>query len=61
MQLTNEWYYFTAALDEATCDKIIALGGDDGIENLRPLHWINNLAKGDLFPHSCEDCALKEY
>jgi len=29
MQLTNEWYYFTAALDSRTCDKIIALGGDD--------------------------------
>ena len=39
----------------------IARGGDDAAENLQPLHWINNLEKGDQFPHSCEDCALKEY
>lgn len=39
----------------------ISLGGDDRVENLQPLHWINNRAKGDRFPHSCEDCALTEY
>tara|TARA_Y100001951_G_scaffold87509_1_gene78581 strand:- start:57 stop:689 length:633 start_codon:yes stop_codon:yes gene_type:complete len=26
MQLTNEWYYFTSAVDKTTCNKIIELG-----------------------------------
>jgi len=28
MQLTNEWYYFTNAVDEITCNRIIELGGE---------------------------------
>jgi len=28
MQLTNEWYYFTSAIDEITCNRIIELGGE---------------------------------
>ena len=28
MQLTNEWYYFTNAVDEMTCNRIIELGGE---------------------------------
>jgi 5-methylcytosine-specific restriction endonuclease McrA len=28
----------------------LSLGGGDDIDNLRPLHWQNNLSKGDDFP-----------
>lgn len=27
-----------------------ALGGDDNIRNLRPMHWENNVSKGDDYP-----------
>lgn len=27
-----------------------AMGGDDDIKNLRPLHWRNNESKGDSYP-----------
>lgn len=30
--------------------KPVAEGGDDDIDNLQPLHWQNNRAKGDLYP-----------
>ena len=33
--------------------KPVALGGSDGIDNLQPLHWENNVAKGDTFPWTC--------
>ena len=29
MQLTNEWFFWTSALDKKTCNKIKALGKDD--------------------------------
>tara|TARA_R110002020_G_scaffold190192_1_gene389659 strand:+ start:4237 stop:4869 length:633 start_codon:yes stop_codon:yes gene_type:complete len=29
MQLTNEWYFYTSAVDKKTCNKIKALGKDD--------------------------------
>ncbi len=29
MQLVNEWYYFTQALDKATCERIIGLGANE--------------------------------
>ena len=29
MQLTNEWYFWTSAVDKKTCNKIKALGKDD--------------------------------
>ena len=32
MQLTNEWYYFTAVIDPEVCRKIIDLAGDDFAE-----------------------------
>lgn len=27
-----------------------SLGGEDDIDNLRPLHWENNMSKGDSYP-----------
>jgi 5-methylcytosine-specific restriction endonuclease McrA len=30
-----------------------ALGGGDDITNLQPLHWENNMRKGDTYPWSC--------
>ena len=29
MQLTNEWYFYTLAIDKKICNKIKALGKDD--------------------------------
>jgi 5-methylcytosine-specific restriction endonuclease McrA len=29
----------------------VSLGGTDDLENLRPLHWANNMNKGDDFPN----------
>ena len=29
MQLTNEWYLFTGALDKDICDRLIELGADE--------------------------------
>lgn len=37
--------------------KPVALGGSDDLSNLQPLHWENNLAKGDdlhFANHSCK-------
>ena len=31
----------------------VARGGVDAIENLQPLNWRNNAAKGDTFPWNC--------
>lgn len=28
-----------------------ALGGDDSLDNLRPMQWQNNNSKGDDYPH----------
>ena len=28
-----------------------SLGGEDDIDNLRPMHWRNNLSKKDDYPH----------
>ncbi|MFA7450573.1 MAG: HNH endonuclease signature motif containing protein [Bacteroidales bacterium] len=35
-----------------TIDHILpeALGGDDNLLNLRPMHWKNNIVKGDDYP-----------
>lgn len=35
----------------------IALGGQDNLSNLQPLHWQNNRAKGDKLPGEWE-CAI---
>ena len=31
----------------------VATGGSDNLANLRPLHWKNNVAKGDGFALKC--------
>jgi len=31
--------------------KPVASGGTDDLDNLQPLHWENNLHKGDDYPH----------
>ena len=33
--------------------KPVALGGDDDLSNLQPLHWENNRQKGDKYPWKC--------
>ena len=34
-------------------DVPVARGGGDGLENLQPLHWQNNLGKSDNYPWTC--------
>jgi hypothetical protein len=31
----------------------VALGGTHELSNLQPLHWANNLRKGDNYPWHC--------
>jgi hypothetical protein len=31
----------------------LALGGPNTFDNLQPLNWNNNAAKGDIYPWSC--------
>jgi len=33
--------------------KPVALGGTHELSNLQPLHWANNLRKGDNYPWHC--------
>jgi len=39
--------------------KPVSLGGTDDIDNLRPLQWENNRAKGESFPDSEWTCVIR--
>lgn len=38
----------------------IAKGGDNHIENLRPMNWRNNRSKGDDYPHYTADITSED-